>query len=266
LIGLALLIEFAMFRELHSFYFTLVLPFLALSLGYVIGRPLQLLSRPSTTLFRRRLATALGVFMLLSLWPAWMVSASEVFPSERVQRGESKDYHWRLAPVAPQLSDISRDLFWKDRRITGEHERGVSWFLWTKKRLFRSLDPIASWIRDHSTPDDTIAGASSAAPIVALAAGRRIAAGEVDTNSKRFKAGLLDEETYWNRICADNVRFLISTSRSYFNRRKLQSLGVVQRFFREARVFYDPELRYGGRFPIRIYERIDKGGNCHWVK
>jgi hypothetical protein len=265
LVALALVLEFAMFRELHSFYFALILPFLGLLLGYVVGRPLQRLWECRRHGTRGALATALLVFSVLSLWPSCMISAGERFPSERIRVGEMKTYDWRLAPVAPHFSDLVKDLFWDEHRITGHHARGVSHYLWTKKRLFRSLDDVAAWIKARSHADETIAGASTSTPLVALASERRVAAGEVDTNSKRFKAELLDEQSYWNAICDDNVRFLISTNRSYFSPGKLRGLPVVRRYFRPVKAFFDPELRYGGRFPLCVYERIQGQGPCRWT-
>jgi hypothetical protein len=265
LVALALVLEFAMFRELHSFYFTLILPFLGLLLGYVVGRPLQRLWECRRHGTRGALATAILAFSVLSIWPSCMLSAGERFPSERIRAGEVKTYDWRLAAVAPHFSGLVKDLFWEESRITGHHARGVSHYLWTKKRLFRSLDDVSTWIQDHSRADETIAGASTSTPLVALASKRRVAAGEVDTNSKRFKAELLEEESYWNAICSDNVRFLISTNRSYFSPGKLRSLPVVNRYFRPVKAFFDPELRYGGRFPLCVYERIPGQGPCQWT-
>ena len=163
-------------------------------------------------------------------------------------------------------------------------ERGYRHYLWTKKRQFSKAEEIADWIKAESSPEETIAGASGVAPLIALLSERRLAAGESDTNSKRFKAArvlrqqgetlsddtrrLVDDASYWNAICADNVRFLISTSRSYFTQKKLRSLATVERWFKVRKTFWDDELKYKRRFPITIYERIgsptDKGAPCRW--
>ena len=101
------------------------------------------------------------------------------------------------------------------------------------------------------------------APLVALEAGRRLAAGVVDTNSKRFSSGLLDQDDFWRRVCADRARLLLSIGRSYFNARKLKRLPVVTRYFSRDRTFQDNQLSYGRTFPITFYKR-NGDTPCEW--
>ena len=270
LVTLALFIEFSLFRELHSFYFTLIYPFLACLLGYVLGAAARL-AKASVVLDARRLtrlALACGTLVAFAMWQPWTVAASDVFPNEQKHLGKRNAYRFTPAPVLPRLSDLVRDLFWRDHRIRGDIDPGYRYYLWTKKRLFRTLPEIAAYVRAQTRPDETVAGASTMAPLVALAAGRRLAANEVDTNSKRFKSGLLSEQDYWNRICRDNVRLLISIRRSFFSKAYLERLPTVRKWFVHDRTFYDPELRYGARFPIHIYRRVDRpapdGTVCRW--
>ena len=116
------------------------------------------------------------------------------------------------------------------------------------------------------SPGDTLAGASTNAPLIALGADIRLAGNESDTNSKRFKTGMLDAQEYWETICKDNVRFVVSSPRSYFARPTMQRLAVIRKFFRPVKAFYDPELRYGARFPLCIYERINRDEPCEWTR
>lgn len=289
LVTLALFVQYAMFRELYSFYFVLIYPTLALCLGWSLWHAVVLLNTavaPGHDDGIRPLRASIGVVgvALLCLWPAWSADANKAFPSEQKDVGKRHDYTWRPAPVAEPLSSVAEALFWEDHRLRGNIERGYRHYLWTKKRQFSKAQEIGTWIADHSAPHETIAGASGSAPLIALLADRRLAAGESDTNSKRFKAArvqarngvpptdaktrLINDEGYWNAICADNVRFLISTSRSYFTEKKLKRMQTVKRWFRKAKVFWDDELKYQRRFPIVIYERtgepLPDGRVCRW--
>lgn len=271
LVGLALLIEFSMFRELYSFYFTLLYPAGALCLGYLFQRAMTLLwsaardpspadeSAPRTPprrLAPARLGAAFGILALFALWEPWSAHANHVFPDEFEELGKVNPYTWTEPPVLPALAPVVRALFWEDSRLKGDMERGYKHFLWTKKRMFKSLPEIADWVRAHSEPDETIAGASTSAPIIALMSGRRLAAGEADTNNKRFKSGLLTEREYWSAVCKDNLRLVVAASRSYFTNERMQTMPTTRRWFRPATTIMDPELSYSGDYPFTLYERV----------
>lgn len=275
LVGLALLIEFSMFRELYSFYFTLLYPAGALCLGYVFQRAMTLLwsaardpssvrtsgetpapRTPPRRLAPARLGAAFGLLALFALWEPWSAYANHAFPDEFQELGKVNPYTWTEPPVLPALAPVVRALFWEDSRLKGDMERGYKHFLWTKKRMFKSLPEIADWVREHSEPDETIAGASTSAPIIALMAGRRLAAGEADTNNKRFKSGLLTEAEYWNAVCKDRIRLVVATSRSYFTNERMQTMPTTRRWFRPATTIMDPELSYSSEYPFTLYERV----------
>ncbi len=125
------------------------------------------------------------------------------------------------------------------------------------------LAEVAEYIRANSAPDESLAGGSTLAPLLALLSDRRVAAYEIDTNSKRFQARLIADATYWERICADKVRFIVAVPRTYFTSDKLDSLPVMQRAFTKDKTFMDPTLQYSAPFPIALYRRID-GAPCVW--
>jgi hypothetical protein len=266
LVTVALFVQYAMFRELYSFYFALIYPFLALCLAALVTFGVTLLTPSSPQPRRwRLLGAALGLLALLgvSLHQRVSLAHQAVFDDELMAVGSRNDYTWTDAPIAASLSPIVRNLFWEDARLKGDLEPGYSHYLWTKKRGFSRLDEVASYIKARSTPDETLAGASTLAPLVALLADRRIAADEIDTNYKRFKTGLLDEREYWRSICRDNVRFIVSAPRSYFTRDKLAGLPVIQRFFGSPVVFEDDSLMYRQSFSIALYERTSSTP-CAW--
>ena len=135
-------------------------------------------------------------------------------------------------------------------------------------RLIESLDEIAAYVRDNSAPDETLTGSSTLAPVIALAANRRLAANEADTNNQRFKTGMLDERAFWEAVCADRIRFIVSSSMSYFTGRRMSQLPTARRWFRAVKVFNDPGLKYGRTYPITLYERVGPSPEgdsvCRW--
>ncbi|PKN53847.1 MAG: hypothetical protein CVU56_29720, partial [Deltaproteobacteria bacterium HGW-Deltaproteobacteria-14] len=273
LVSLALFAQYAMFRELYSFYFVLAYPTLALCVAFALVHGVRLAASAVGELERHRAAAprlvagALALAVVASYRP-WSASLQGVFSDEIEATAARNDYTWTDAPVLPALSGFVRAWFWEDYRLKGDIEPGYRHYLWTKKRGFESLDEVAAWVREHTTQTDTIAGASTMAPLVALAADRRLAADEADTNNKRFKTGLLDEATYWNAICADHIKVIVATSRSYFTPERMDTMPTAKRWFRRAAVILDDELTYGGKYPIALYERVGPPPSgdrvCQW--
>ena len=263
LIALALFIQYALFRELYSFYFVLIYPFLALCAAYVIVRAVALLA--AIDQHRGIFVGALGLGALLALGSYALVAESNevVFDDELEVVGARNDYVWTDPPVLGGLGGITKTLFWEGERLKAGDVPGYRHYLWSKKRGFSVLEEVAEHIRSRSAPDETIAGSSTLAPLVALYADRRLAANEIDTNSKRFTTGILDEAQYWNAICADGVRYLVGTQRSFFEPGKLDNTPLVRRAFVLDRTFEDRTLQYNAPFVITLYRRID-GAQCSW--
>ena len=251
----------------------LIYPALALLTAYAVTHgaglaiaALGALDRPPRAA-ARLVAATLALTLVVASRP-WSAGLQGVFTDEIETTGARNDYTWTPAPVLPGLSDLARAFWWEDYRLKGDIEPGYRHYLWTKKRGFASLDQVAAWVSAHTSPTDTLAGASTLAPLVALAADRRLAANEADTNNKRFKTGLLSEADYWDAVCADGVRLILATPRSYFTRERMDTMPTATRWFRLATVILDDELTYGGKFPIALYERVGDppgpGRVCRW--
>lgn len=276
LVALSLFVQYGMFRELYSFYFVLIYPFLSVAAGYVVWRGLSLLvpetscpdlprAAPPHRASRPLVAATLGLASVVTLGSHALVSDHEqlVFDDELEVVAARNDYAWTEPPVLPSLAGLTKLLFWEGHRFRGAIEPGYRHYLWTKKRGFTVLDEVAAYIAAHSAPDEPLAGSSTLAPLVALFSDRRIAADEIDTNNKRFKTGLLSEPAYWDSICKDRVRFIVAAPRSYFTVDKLDSLPVIRRHFEKARVFTDPTLQYNAPFVITLYRRTGDA-LCRW--
>jgi hypothetical protein len=132
--------------------------------------------------------------------------------------------------------------------------------VWNKMLTFSTVGAIAEHVRAGSGPDETIMGASTLAPLVALYADRRIAADEADTNAKRFSAGVLTDEALFDAACADGVRFVVVAGRSHFTEDLMSGNPVASASFRLDRTFVDSELVHFRGFPISLYRRVDRPG------
>ena len=297
LIALTLFFQYSLFRELYSFYWTLIYPTLALLLGYVLVRGATLAASGIRAAVAHAPWRVLAGGAAIVGFATWVPIASnaqlEAFLSSEFYdvrtgakpMGTKADYEWKEASIWPGLSGVVRDLFWEDSRLRGNMSAGYLHFLWTKKRGFESIDRIAAFVASQTTEGETITGASTIAPLVALESGRRLAGGEVDTNTKRFKTGLLTRRQFWESACRDQLRWVLSTSSSFLTRQTVEASPTMLRWFspsgpelaidrvdlrkltpkeRAARlaaantvVFHDQEIKYGSSFPITLYRRTD---------
>lgn len=264
LVSLAVVVQFAMFRELYSFYFALIYPFLAAAAALSITAAFATLTDRFAG--RARLLSAPLAVLALTLaaaHPAISLSQLPVFEDELENAGARNPYEWTPSPVLDTLSPIVRNLFWEDFRIKGDVEPGFRHYLWSKKRGFTRLDEVAAEVARLTRPDETIAGSSTLAPLVALLAERRLAANEADTNNKRFRTGILSEATYWDAACKDQLKVIVSAPRSYFTLDKMQSLPVVTRHFGRPTLYEDTTIQYRAPFPIALFTRND--APCAWL-
>lgn len=292
--------ELAQFRERYDFYFVLVMPGLALlSAATLAGllamakasagagcqpiertaaRDLQGAVLPAPNWVRPALVA--GMVVAAAWVPLDGHANRAAFPSEITARAGSKGagellrFEWLDAPGPKLLSDFTRFALWKPWRIRGNLESGVHHFLWSKKRWFSTAEEIALAIRERGEPRDTVTGASTFAPLVALLAERRMAGDHVDTNSKTFKTGVVSVEDFWERVCADRLRFIVAAPHSYFTPASIQRMPTVQRYFKLAREFRDPTLKHWRDEVIQLWERkgeepcayVDANGNRHAPK
>jgi hypothetical protein len=252
-LGCGFALQLAALPQLHKHYFAVALPALSLCTAYLASRLLSGLAHRQPALWA---APAAALVAALMLEP---VAFSRGHLSEVLRAGERVGYAWVDPPVLPRLGAITRALFWKDHHLRGEPEWGVHQYLWSRQRSFSTAEEIAAYLREHMLPGETLAGASTVAPLLALLSGRALAAHQVDTNAQRFATGTLTDERFLARACADGLRYLVSAPRSYFERERLERWPAVQRHFALERVFADPRALHGGRFEIALYRRVGEG-------
>ena len=285
----AALVELALLRETYTFYYVLVMPGAALvassawrlAISPIIDRP-----RPSPTGSGRMgpaaaAALALAGCLACTLFvPAAFVAGEVRFPEEKQNYGEWVCYAAKDNVNSP-FSPLVRELLLPPCRLRGSVEPGLQHYLWKKKWYFSRAEEIARYIEANSRPDETLIGSSLVTPLLALLSHRAIAAGYVDTNSKRFKAGMTSdpqawrkecarrpdrkeslcrkiaaEREMWDRVCETPVRFVIGGPRSFFSPKRMRRHPLLRKYFKPVRFFNEPHLNKRGRYPIVLYRRI----------
>lgn len=249
LVALGYFLQLSLFKELYDFYF--VLPFAALAplAAWTLAASAGLVADGLARVRGARPGTALlGIAFLaltLAAGPIRQSANARAWPDERANAGARVDFAWSEPPHLAALSGVVHLLFWRDHRTKGALQPGTAHYLWSKKRWFSTAQDMADHIRATTPADATILGASTIAPLVALLADRAIAANEVDTNSKRFKAGLSTIDELFTRACDTKLAILISAPRSLFAPQTLSRIPLVRRHFTVDRVVDDPRLLHG---------------------
>lgn len=266
-VTLAMLVEFAQFKERYDFYYALILPLAAACAavwlrGVARLAALAVDSAPSSSRDRARWLAVAAILMSF-LWVPWDNSVNaRTYPEEFRVTGSSRGlgerlaFEWQQAPGPVWVNDLTRGLFWAPERIRGNLETGVHHYLWSKKRWFSTAEAIAGYIREHSQPEDTLTGASDYAPLIALLSDRRLAGNHIDTNSKVFNTGAVRLEAFWDAVCADKLKFLVVAPQSYFAADTVHKRATIIANFQRVEVFHDKKLKHFGRSTdIELWQR-----------
>ncbi len=261
---LIFLFQFTMLRETFTFYYLLLILPAALAGGAVVGwlvgglvQAVRGLGAPATrrpSLVRLGLVAGLLGLALLSL-PAAKALGRHRFPEEARAAGQQRCYPWRQS-FDSHLSGLVKALFWRECRTVGAVDPAIPRFLWNKKNFFSTAPEIAAYIKANSDPGETLAGASTIAPLLALLADRRLSGDLIDTNARRFKTGSLDWPAFWTIVCAQPVRFLVAAPNTFMSPRALAANPVVRQWFKVDKVFVDRELTHSGEYPLVLFKRV----------
>lgn len=255
---LLFLVQWSALPEFYDFYAVPMLALMALPGAWVLY---EVYAGVRDARAWEDLAVPSVLVVAFSLHGPWAASLlRQLWPGEVQEKGQIVSYEWHKPWVPAWLAAPARRLFFVDHRVRGEVMPYYRHYVWNKGLTFSTVDDIARYVQNHSHAGETITGASDLAPLVALRAHRRMAAGVVDTNSKRFVSGELTEADLFRRICHDKVRFIVSAPGSFFSPRFMQSDAVIRRFFVPDREFRDPELIHFRPFPIVLYRRVDRPG------
>ena len=254
LLGAALFaLQGAALPERYPFYDVPAAPFLAVLGGFAAAAAWRVVS--SSPGGRAAWWASAGAALFASHPLLAGALQARAFPEEERRRGEEVRYAWRDPEALAGTAQVSRALLWSERRVRGEAEPGWRQAMWNKAQTFSTAAAIAEAVRSGSAPGETLTGASTLAPLVALLAGRRMAADEIDTNQKRFATGSLRDEDLVERALADRVRFVLAAPRSHFTEALMERDPRWAPHFERDRVFEDDGLSRAGPVRLVLYRR-----------
>ncbi len=266
---LAMVGEFGQFKERYDFYWALILPLLSICAAmtlHTLGELASVAVRAHLAQLDKHAGTAgiaalvLAALALVAI-PVNNAANIKAYPSEFKKVNDSKGvgeqltFEWLDPPGPPWLGQLTRAAFWGEGRLRGNIETGVHHYLWNKKRWYSTAEEMATWIHDHTKPNETITGASDYAPLLALLSGRRLAGDQVDTNSKVFDTGAARLETFWDAACKDNLKYIVVAPMSYFAVAQLPKRATIMQHFQQEKVFHDPKLKHWKDLEMELWVR-----------
>ncbi|MCX5900752.1 MAG: glycosyltransferase family 39 protein, partial [Proteobacteria bacterium] len=255
---LLFMLQCAALSEIYDYYTVPLIVMLAVPAAYCLVRIWEGICDA------RRFSQALVPAVLAAAFCMHVPLAASLnrslWPEEYRDAGKVVSYQWREPWALAKLSLITRALFFSDTRVKGSITPYYRHYVWNKMLTFSTVDALAEYIRASSAADETITGASILAPLVALQAGRRLAADEADTNSKRFSTGIVTIESFFEKCCSDRIRYIVSAERSLFDNEFMAGDPVVKKYFTRDREFLDPQLAHFRDTRITLYRRNDTPG------
>ncbi|MBU1701812.1 MAG: glycosyltransferase family 39 protein [Candidatus Eisenbacteria bacterium] len=123
--------------------------------------------------------------------------------------GRTIEYKWRASVLPSFLDNAVHKYIWADQRIVGQKASVARLYLWHEARGLEYLDEISTELRRRIPEDACLIGDSMLAPLVALAAGRRIIDDEADTNTKRFRSGAESMDRFISRIDRESLQAIV---------------------------------------------------------
>lgn len=254
--------EYGSLKEVYDFYLVFLFYFMSIGASYTIK---YLSDLPNKNSLFRSISITLAVIALLWMYrPLSDYLDRPLFGEDIRKEGERIEYTYNQPHFPPAITEIARILYYKDHRIAGKTEPFYRHYIWNKNLSFEKAYEIASYVRSNTKEFETIAGASTIAPLIALLADRHIAAEEIDTNAKRFKSGLLSDEDFFRKVCSDNLKFLIITDRAYFSKRYLIHSDFLKYSFTQDKRFIDPSAQHFRPLEIYLYKPLFQG--CGLIK
>ncbi len=222
------------------YYLTLTYPFLALLAAHGLAAIAAWLrhARSSPVLWRWSLLGVAGLILLLTL-------VRPDFPGAAAQPRQHLWHGHRLGPIG----DLARAIFFVEVEEPDRAYHPITRWIWNSQRhAFPEATAIATWIRDHTTTDQTLLADSMQAPLLAAQSGRRLANQEVDLNPQRFRAGFPPMAAFLERALANGLTYVVVYPHP--ERGDLFSFPEVRALLREQ---FRPEQRFG---PFVVHRRV----------
>ena len=218
--GLGYVLFIAALPAVFSFYMLPIFPGLALVCGFAVER-----------FVHHALAFAAAVRRRDPEWraaarvPALVVLACGVAGALRVplQRGLVPGYvraldvpmYWSASPLP--INAFMRWCCWDDVARARTAYGTLQEMLYHESRYFEQAETLADYVRQNSRADQVIFGDSSTTGLVALLAGRRLAADCADTNVMRFSSGLTAAAEVIRQVDTPALAFVLVQGRTARN-------------------------------------------------
>jgi hypothetical protein len=202
-------------REVYTYYLTIPYALLAVAMGLGVAAWIRALrawlprftkrvrerAAPSGPVLAAALIVVVGGFLMTEVMRP---KTKDIYPA-----GSERRYEWKTAPLPAFLDKVVQDLFWRDIRVMGEEVPPVTRYLWHESRGIEQLNEIAARLRQVTSGEDYLLGDSMLAPLVALAADRRILGDRADTNTKRFTSGVEPLPQFIESVDRPELRALV---------------------------------------------------------
>lgn len=211
---LGMLLFIAMLRKVFPFYFLLAFPSMALLTGYAVDR----IWHHTLSLWRGRTrqdrhwkkARRLFSFLLMAVIVALLIRTPlhrKLLPD--YFRSQNRPMQWADAPIPQFLNSALHSCCFENPARAGKDYGTVQELLYHESQYFEKAEDLAAFVREQSSPTQTIFGDSGTTGLIALLAQRRVAADEADTNVMRFKSGITDPEDLIRRIDTPDLAFVL---------------------------------------------------------
>ncbi|HZS40288.1 MAG TPA: hypothetical protein VFF06_25830 [Polyangia bacterium] len=201
------------------FYFQPMFLPLALALGYAVALGVERArgNLPQAARDTRNARLAGAAIAACAVFAPSLLSGpltGVISPKRADQRASyTQTYQWKDAPLIGPLNAAVRALAWSGGvREAGSSPFGVTEYLWNQSRGFDAYDAIVDEVR--RSPDGPLFGDSASTPLVALGAGRALAADFADTNVQRFTSGATPVEETLATLDARGAPSLVLASGS----------------------------------------------------
>jgi len=203
----------AVIPRVFPFYFLLAFPGLALAAAYTFDRitvwGVALVKKHATRTPAWNRAAVVFAGMILLVAGAFLLRLP-------VQRSLLPHYN-RSRPVPMVWSDsplpvnaLMRWCCWDDLAQPGVAYGTIQEVLYHESRYFEQAQSLAGWLREHSTPNQTLFGDSSTAGLIAILAGRHLESDFADTNTMRFMSGVSPAKKVIAKIDSRTLGFVLA--------------------------------------------------------
>ncbi len=219
--ALGYLFFIAIIPRVFPFYFLLAFPRLSLAPGCsaerlrTFGRTL-IMSYGKTTAGWNRAAVGFTCIIIFITGSFLLRVPLQRALLPHYNRSKAVPMVWSDSPLP--VNTFLKWCCWDDVAQPWTSYGTVQELLYHESRYFSQPQVLADWLRQHSTPDQTLFGDSSTAGLVAILSGRRLEADFADTNTMRFASGITQASEAIRKIDQKTLGFVLVKERRFRDR------------------------------------------------